>query len=568
MGSAPLTDRKPAAEAPPHHSRSIGFFLTLLAVVAFVPLMTFAVILLQRNNDAQQEVVETLTVAAAEAIGQAVDRQIEGMINTLKVLASTPGLGPADFRSLHQRGTNALQGTGAYIAMIDPQYNLLFNTRVPYGTDLGKTSNTEYVKRALDTGSIIVSGVRYGEKVDAWVVPIYMPVTLADGSIDVMVASQNADNLASALVSRQFPGGWQVALVDADNKVIAASDPAQAKTGEPLFIPPTDKRNWRQWTRVSHDGRNYVTTTAASITTGWSVVAWAPANAVDRALHNSLTVLIVGGIIIILAGGVATFVLAREIRRSVRGLAEDARRLGLGQPVLPHGYPIYEIEVVSQALVQAAERRLAAETEVRFLMREVAHRSKNQMTVIAAMAKQTARGADSVKDFVASFERRIFGLARSTDLLLAHGVAGVDLKELLSRQIDPFCPIDSGRVTVAGPTCRLNTQAAQIFGMAAHELATNAVKYGALAKEEGRVSVTWTATRERLNLSWREYSRTPAPSTRRRGFGTTVLENMVGSALGADVVSEMHPDGIEWRFDIARSVLDPNPPPDEMRPEA
>ncbi len=166
----------------------------------------------------------------------------------------------------------------------------------------------------------------------------------------------------------------------------------------------------------------------------------------------------------------------------MHGLEADAKRLGAGQPVEARTFPIAEIETVSNALGDASRRRRAAETAVRFLMREVAHRSKNQMTVIAAMAKQTARGAETVPEFVPSFEHRIFRLARSTDLLLAHGVAGVDLRELLVSQIDPFCPVDGKRVIVDGPSLRLNAQAAQILGMAAHELAANAVKYGAFAR--------------------------------------------------------------------------------------
>src|SRR3569833_3791741 len=152
-------------------------------------------------------------------------------------------------------------------------------------------------------------------------------------------------------------------------------------------------------------------------------------------------------------------------------------------------------------------RRQQAEVEVRFLMRELAHRSMNQMTVIAAMAKQTARGAESVPDFVQSFERRIFGLARSTDLLLANGVVGVDLKELLIGQLDPFRPEDESRMVLNGPAMRLNIQAAQIMGMAAHELATNAVKYGAIQKDGGSLNVTWSREAETLNIARREHAR-------------------------------------------------------------
>jgi two-component sensor histidine kinase len=180
------------------------------------------------------------------------------------------------------------------------------------------------------------------------------------------------------------------------------------------------------------------------------------------------------------------------------------------------------------------------------------------MTVIAAMAKQTARGADSVVEFVQSFERRIFGLARSTDLLLANGVVGVDFAELIHGQLDPFKPEDDTRLTIEGPPVRLNIQAAQILGMAVHELATNAVKYGAFQKDGGRLSISWERRDGGLHFDWRESSPAFTPPTGRRGFGTTVLESMVGRSLGAEVHRIVHEDGLEWVFDIPGTSVDPS----------
>src|SRR5690606_31204752 len=104
------------------------------------------------------------------------------------------------------------------------------------------------------------------------------------------------------------------------------------------------------------------------------------------------------------------------------------------------------------------------------------------------------------------FERRIFSLARSTDLLLAHGPAGIDLREIFARQVDPLCPLDSGRVTLEGPRLAISTQAAQILGMAAHELATNAARYGAFATPGGRVDIGWKVNADRLDIDWREHN--------------------------------------------------------------
>jgi len=159
---------------------------------------------------------------------------------------------------------------------------------------------------------------------------------------------------------------------------------------------------------------------------------------------------------------------------------------------------------------------------------------------------------------VQSFEKRIFGLARSTDLLLANGIAGVDLEELLTSQIGPFCPLDGERVELDGPSVRLNTQAAQILGMAAHELATNAAKYGAFATDDGRLELAWRKTDDGLALVWRERVKALATRAERRGFGTTVLESMVGTSLAAEVERILHADGIEWRFVIPLASLDPS----------
>jgi two-component sensor histidine kinase len=100
-------------------------------------------------------------------------------------------------------------------------------------------------------------------------------------------------------------------------------------------------------------------------------------------------------------------------------------------------------------------------------------------------------------------------------------------------------------------------QSAQIIGMAAHELATNAVKYGAFATESGTLHVAWSRSTDRVRFLWRETVPSLPKRAERRGFGTTVLENMVGRSLGAEVKNTVHADGIEWSFDIPADALDP-----------
>lgn len=191
-------------------------------------------------------------------------------------------------------------------------------------------------------------------------------------------------------------------------------------------------------------------------------------------------------------------------------------------------------------------------------MREVAHRSKNQLTVIQAMLNQSAASAENASDFADTFRKRVAGLARSTDLMIANATDGVNLMELAKNQLKPFTPDDAGRVRIAGPAVRLDPQASQTLGMALHELSTNATKYGALANETGIVSLTWVTSGDNLNLVWRESRATidrQAIAESRKGFGSVVLERMLGMALDARLDLLVHDDGVEWRVTIPLARL-------------
>jgi len=552
-------ENKIAAHRRAPTARPIAVYLFVLALVALIPAFIFSAILLQRNNEAQERIVETLITGNARSVVQAVDREINANITTLRVLAMTPPLSPADYPEFHARVSVALENSGSYVYVIKSDMTSDLSTRIPLVDQrLNKIGDVETAERAFDTKEVAVSDAVYGRISEQWVVSILQPIFPPNSEPMILAFTRPATQLASALLASRMPDGWHVALVDRKGVIIAASGDG-GNTGDAFNLMPVDQLGSSSgWREVRSNGNDYLVVAQQSTLTGWTLVAWANRDVVAQPLADAFWSLLAGGVLLAALVVLVVYGVSLQIGRSVHGLEADAKRLGAGQPVEARPFPIAEIETVSSALGDASRRRQAAETEVRFLMRELAHRSKNQMTVIAAMAKQTARGADSVPEFVANFERRIFGLARSTDLLLAHGVAGVDLRELLVSQIDPFCPVDGERVIVEGPSLRLNAQAAQILGMAAHELATNAVKYGAFARDGGRLRVTWKRVDDAVAFVWHESGNTPGVATPRRGFGTTVLENMVGRSLGAEVKRTTHDLGIEWRFTIPLASLDPS----------
>ena len=538
-------------------SQPVALYLFALVLVILIPALVVSLVLLNRNNQAQEDVVRGLTNATVQAMGQSVERELAGMVTTLRVLSTSESLVEERYEEFHDRAVVALAGSGAYLLALDAGFNQLLNTRVAYGEVLGRTSDPATAAETLERGTPTVSGLFFGQTAQRWVFNVLLPVP--DNAQAVLLGlTQNAENLAVALQSRQLPAGWHAALVDSGNLVVAATPEAGFETGDVLPMRQTLDSVPGEWRRERFDGQEVVTSEWRSALSGWRVIAWASSEAIARPLDDSLLWLAAWGTIIAAAAGFLAFMIAQRIGLSVRGLRRDAQRLGLGETVAAKAYPVAEIAEVSRSLADASAKRQAADSEVRFLMREVAHRSKNQMTVIAAMARQTARGATDVPSYVAGFERRVLGLARSTDLLLTHGRAGVALGDLLESQIAPFAPPDPHRVKLAGPPVRLNVQAAQILGMAAHELATNAAKYGAFAGDDGTLLVRWEKAGDRLDVTWRETVSHGMPDSDRVGFGTTVLKTMVGKSLGAEVERICHDDGIEWHFAIPLAAIDPD----------
>lgn len=197
------------------------------------------------------------------------------------------------------------------------------------------------------------------------------------------------------------------------------------------------------------------------------------------------------------------------------------------------------------------------EEHITFLMRELAHRSKNLVAVIQAIAHQTARHADDVPDFIDRFSARLVSLARTHDLLSGKDKDGASLEELVQSQIEPFVESGGKQVTVAGPPIVLDQVATQNIGLALHELATNAAKYGALSVPEGRVAIEWQALRNgsdrHLRLTWRESNGPKVAPPSRKGFGHIVVERTVADSLDAKVDLNFAPTGLTWEAQIPSS---------------
>ena len=191
--------------------------------------------------------------------------------------------------------------------------------------------------------------------------------------------------------------------------------------------------------------------------------------------------------------------------------------------------------------------QLVAEERTRMLMGELNHRTKNILTVVQAVARQTARNS-TPEDFNKTFDSRLQGLAACNDLLLRNDWSGVDLADLVASQLGHLGEDAGGRLQSSGPRVRVASQSAQTLGMALHELSTNSLKYGALKLPSGRVTLRWwRSAGNTLTLEWAESGVGPLSPPSRKGFGHSVIVDMVASALDADVEVEFGDDGYRWK---------------------
>jgi PAS domain S-box-containing protein len=200
------------------------------------------------------------------------------------------------------------------------------------------------------------------------------------------------------------------------------------------------------------------------------------------------------------------------------------------------------------------------EEHVRFLMRELTHRSKNLLAVIQAMARQSLSLHTSPEEFVVRFTERLNGLAGSHDLLLSDDWAGASLIQLIRSQLQHYDDLFDTRIRLEGKDLILRPEAAQNIGIALHELATNAAKFGALSVEGGTVTVSWQIVTDenngrRMQLRWKEQSGPPVILPAHKGFGRVVMDRIAGQALGGHSKSIFAPDGVCWELDVPASAV-------------
>lgn len=205
------------------------------------------------------------------------------------------------------------------------------------------------------------------------------------------------------------------------------------------------------------------------------------------------------------------------------------------------------------SILDVTERK-RAEMQRDLLVAELSHRVKNTLATVVSIARQSFAKNPNVEDARRSFDARILALAQTHTRLAESSWSGVLFETLLLDEFEPYRRDDGGNVHLSGPTIALSPVCILTLGMAIHELATNAAKYGALSTKEGVVDVVWDMDlRDRLRIRWAERGGPPVQQPKRVGFGRQLLERATAAGLRGGVDLNFAPAGLTCTITIPTS---------------
>lgn len=192
------------------------------------------------------------------------------------------------------------------------------------------------------------------------------------------------------------------------------------------------------------------------------------------------------------------------------------------------------------------DERQQHEEELKLLNRELAHRMKNTLAMVQSIISQSLRGATSIPEAAATIGARIQTLAKAQDVLTGMSVTAAEISAIARTAVAPHVDGDD-RISIVGPQVYLSAQQALGLSLAIHELATNATKYGALSRPEGRITIRWDKQEDdRFTFDWQESGGPLVTEPTRRGFGSRLTERVVSDLFQGQAGIRFEPAGVAF----------------------
>jgi two-component sensor histidine kinase/HAMP domain-containing protein len=569
--------------------RQIGLraYLTILVMVALGPALLLGAATTWELGTAYRRAEEIGLTKTAQALATALDREIGNAVTALSTLSASPSLASGDLASVYAQAATVGRAFGGWVALLDADSQQAFNTLRPFGAELPRGSGDPFVGGAIATGHPVVSNLFMGATARRLVVAVFHPLPpgragAAPHKSRVLLLAFSAERLSSLLEHQDLneSGGFAV-LTDGNNRVVARSSEHARFVNQlsPDWYVAATSGSQRGLVRGVPALAGFDAVVAfqrLDFASSWVVAVTIPFAPYQAQLRGPVLRFAIGSALVAACAAILAVLVARRLLRPLQMLARDAEVLSADDvPVSSRPERITELEALRQALWRsvsalrargAAEGRAMAVEEAAeelkqaarrrdLLVKELNHRVKNMLLTVQSLASQTLRSTRSDSGrFVTDFSGRLSTLAQAHDLLTAANWESASVAEVVSAALAPWH--GEGRISRAGPEeVRLDPAQAQALVLALHELATNALKYGALSATSGTVEVCWRVDPPQdargtswLTMTWQERGGPTVQPRSRRGFGTRLLEHGLPHQLRGEATLLLPPGGIEYRI--------------------
>jgi len=509
----------------------------------------------------ERKIMEAEGQRSAAMIAANVERDVTALTSAIQALSTNPGIHDGYLWRVHLSATrlSVAKEPNAAVVLVDPKGQQLLNTRLPFGTPL-PMSNDETVGGIAEVAATkkpLVSRVFVGktakEPIYSVLVPVFMPGT--EDVTHVLGLSQPVTRIQSIISGSLGPNRGIGVVTDAYARIVARNvDHGEFVTKVSNMVMGTFEDDDGRTFAIANSGERVRVFHAPVAGTQWLVSVGITEDRLNAPFMQFVTFMGAAGIGMLAASFLIATVIGRGATRSLNALVSSAEALGRNEVVVPVDTHIEEVNAVSTSLSRASKDLRAAQDRFDLLINELNHRVKNTLATVQSMASQTARHSPGPGEFLPRFEARLLGLSASHNLLVETGWESADLRAIARVELTPILGEESRRWEAKGMPLRLKAEPTVAIGMAFHELATNAVKHGALSNGTGRVLVEWNVDGNDVELVWREVGGPPVEPPTRKGFGSRLIPGIVRQ-LDGTLETVYAPEGIVCRITFKHDVL-------------
>ena len=530
--------------------------LFILTAVALIPALAIVFYNLLSSHRERERDVHDLTRRTSQLASLEMERIVSGAEGVLRTLASAPFVRTFDTVGCSQYFTdvNAQLPQFTLLSALDASGTLRCHTEMPSAAL--QPEDRPHFREVLRTGQFTVGAYTVSPVNGRRNLPLAVPINGPDGAvIGAVVGGLDLEWLGTRLRERDSLRASSITIADRDGVIIAREPDPGSFVGTRIpdgFLHLVTAEAPGTLEVESQDGTSRIlgyrpaTLSPASglyVSVGMSQQeAFAP---IWAATYQGLALAVLGGLVaFILAGWIGRRLIRAPLERLVATVhswreGDVQSRTGMAESSGEIGSAGAAVDGLLDELEAGKAAREKAEDHRRLLVQELDHRVKNILSTVQAVATQTFKNDGTPHESLDSFSARLAAMAEAHRMLMTENWSRAEIAKTIDIALGPFDRDDRKRFSTSGPPLILRAKAALALSMAVHELCTNAVKYGALRHDKGRVTIAWGMScetgDERFEFSWVEHDGPAVKPPAKGGFGSKMIQLALAAELDATV---------------------------------